>query len=172
MDIERDNNLPLNVQYEVYDAETKLKVNMSKCENTQIIILFPTDLDNETIYLYEELNNKGFNLFDPNDSFYNDICTIYSNLNDSDLCLSDRRKYYNNVTLCDNDCDFNSYNKTIGKTNCTCDARITSIEESINEFKEAVLTITSFLDNLKLISNIEIVKCYNVLFSNISKNKD
>ena len=40
--------------------------------------------------LFVSLNNSGYNLFNPNDSFYNDICSPYTSIYKKDMLLSDR----------------------------------------------------------------------------------
>ena len=43
--------------------------------------------------LYNELKEQGYNLFDLNDKFYNDICTPYKSPNGTDVLLADRVNY-------------------------------------------------------------------------------
>ena len=51
------------------------KLDVSKCENSLIDIYVPLILSEELQNLYEELKELGYNLFDINDKFYQDICT-------------------------------------------------------------------------------------------------
>ena len=44
--------------------------------------------------LYNELKDLGYNLFDSNDKFYNDICIPYTSPNGTDILLSDRKKIF------------------------------------------------------------------------------
>ena len=45
----------------------------------------------------EQLKESGYNMFDRNDKFYNDICTPYTTTVESDIILSDRIDYiFNN----------------------------------------------------------------------------
>ena len=53
-------------------------------------IYIPIQLSEETKKLYEDLKNKGYNLFDKNDKFYTDICTPYKTENGTDILLADR----------------------------------------------------------------------------------
>ena len=65
------------VQYEVYEPYHKNKLNLSICDNITIEIYIPVVLTEKTKNLYEELKSFGYNLFDINDAFYQDICTPY-----------------------------------------------------------------------------------------------
>ena len=86
------------VQYELYKLNTKIKLDLDICNDTQITLFVPVNLDSSTESLYESLNNSGYNLFNPNDPFYNDICTPYTSENDTDIIIDDRQKiiYKNN----------------------------------------------------------------------------
>ena len=52
----------------------------------------PVNLQEETLSLYNSLNESGYNLFDANDVFYNDICTPYTTENGTDISLFDRKE--------------------------------------------------------------------------------
>ena len=100
-----------NFQFEVYDYNTKKKLNLSLYEqNTKIDVYIPEILDEKTNDLYIDLNNSGYDLFDINNSFYQDICTPYKSENGTDVLLSDRIKdYYINRDLCQNNCKYSNY---------------------------------------------------------------
>ena len=55
---------------------------------------------------------NGYNVFDVNSPFYNDICTDFTNENGNDVLLDDRRKDYfdENINLCETGCKFVGYN--------------------------------------------------------------
>ena len=85
-----------SVQYEVYLPNSNTKLNLSVCSNTNIDIYIPIKLDEKTQKLYDDLKAQGYNLFDKNDKFYQDICTPYKSENGTDVLLSDR---YNDFLL-------------------------------------------------------------------------
>ena len=59
-------------------------------------------VDNIKSMYYKYPNIELYNLQDP---FYNDICSIYTSEVNTDMTLNDRRKeYYVNQTLCENNC--------------------------------------------------------------------
>ena len=80
------------VLYEIYHPLTLEKLNLSVCINDEIIIDIPAELDSNIKKLYNSLNESGYNLFNGNDSFYEDICTTYTSENQMDILLSDRKK--------------------------------------------------------------------------------
>ena len=76
---------PTNVLFDLYHPDTKNKLNMSYCNDVQIKLDVPTKLEITTIDLYDSLLESGYNLFDPNDTFYNDVCSVYTSTNGTDM---------------------------------------------------------------------------------------
>ena len=112
------------VLYELYNPQAKEKIDLSVlCNNDKIEIYAPiNDLEEETITNYYELIKEGYNIFDPNDDFYNDICTQYTSKNDTDILLTDRKKtYFNeNLTYCQSGCTYKNIIVETNKVQCEC----------------------------------------------------
>ena len=176
-DIKNEDLSSTVVQYEIYHPVTKKKLNLDSCKDVKIVVNVPVNLDKNTISLYDSLSESGYNLFDSEDSFYNDICATFTSENGTDMLLEDRKKEIysssGNISMCQEGCNFESYNKTTKKAKCNCDVQSESTEtdlEKINFDKEKMGT--SFLTTLKN-SNFFVMKCYKLVidFSNIIKNK-
>ena len=123
-------------------------------------------LDSTCISLYENLKNWGYNLFDSGDPFYHDVCTLFTNQFGTDVIIEDRRKDYylpyNTLQLCQEGCDFNSYDKLIQKAECYCNGQTNAVITDIKKLhlnKEIIADI--FLDTIKN-SNFRVLKCYKV----------
>ena len=60
--------------------------------------------------------------------YYNDICYTYTSENGTDVTLSDRKKNFidNNLTVCEEDCEFSDYDTDIGKAICSCNVKTNS----------------------------------------------
>ena len=59
----------------------------------------------------KEFKEKGVDIFNINDKFFNDICNPYSESN-NDMILSDRVNYiYQNYTLCEEGCTYDNYDE-------------------------------------------------------------
>ena len=109
-------------------------------------------------------------MFDINDPFYQDICTPYTTINNTDIPLSDREEYiYNDKDKkCPDNCHFSSYILNSIYINCTCD--IEPIKEKIVKTFKRKKLYESFYDVLKY-ANFKILKCYNLIFNiNIFNN--
>ena len=166
----KNNDLTISyIQYEIFNPYTYKKLNLDICKNEEITILTPVNLNIKTEELYNDLNKYGYNLFNSNDSFYNDICTKYKSSNNTDVTINDRKKDYyinNNKTMCQTGCDFKFYNSTIKKANCRCyfqdENQIVADKNLIEFYKEQLLE--GFLNPL-VYSNFHVMKCYKLLFS-------
>ena len=107
---------------------------------------------------------NGYDVFDTNSPFYNDICTPYTNENGNDVLLDLRRNdYYNeNMNLFNNGCKLARYN--IKSMACTfrCNIRTTP-DESAEVIPERFLH--KDFQNLSRRTNIALLKCASNVFS-------
>ena len=168
-DIKSEDLLSTYVQYEIYNPITLKLVSMNICKDIPISVSIPVSLDENTKLIFDSLSQSGYNLFNLNDSFYNDICSTYTTENGTDLTLADRKHliYDNsgNVSMCQDGCIFHSYNSTTRKAKCDCSVQT---EETITDitklnFNKKYL-VDSFFNTLKN-SNFLVLKCYKLVFS-------
>ena len=68
------------------------------------------------------MKSLGYDMFNINDAFYQDLCTPYTTENNTDIPLSARKEYiYNNEdSKCQENCHFSSYIPNTLYINCTC----------------------------------------------------
>ena len=157
-----------SIQYEVYHPTTKQKLDLSICDTSTISIYIPINLPDETKQKYIELDKQGYDLFNPNDSFYNDLCTPFKSQDGTDVIINDRRNdyylKYNNNTQCQANCQYDDYLSDLGYLKCECGVNNDNIEtENLDKFKTKLI-YESFYDILKN-SNYKVVKCYNLVFN-------
>jgi len=168
IDVKLNNSYSTVVQYEVYSPDKKQLLNLSLCDNSQIELLVPVYLDEETNNLYDSISKEGYDMFDGNSSFYNDICTPFTTDEGTDILLFDRQNtYYNeNIVLCENTCVYVNYNTTTKRAKCQCKVKkvMSKIETvSLNKLGSLILF------DIKTLSNNEIIKCYKLTFSRIGQ---
>jgi hypothetical protein len=142
-------------------------MDLSICDDEKVDIYIPVTLSNETEKLHSDLLNYGYDLFNPNDSFYQDICTPYTSINGTDVVLSDRKKsFYNDTeTSCQDGCEYSSYSTDTGHLKCECSVVNNDIQTTTttsNKFDEKIL-LSSFYDVIKY-SNYKLFKCYKIVF--------
>ena len=111
------------------------------------------------------MSELGYDIFDKEDIFYNDICTIFSSKFKTDIILSDRRKEYyneNNEIYCQEGCEYEDFDINKKMVECLCEPVNDIIDNvTIVDFNNSDLS--SFFE-IKTYTNIEVVKCYLLLF--------
>ena len=153
------------VQFEIYEPYNKTKLNLEICKETNINIYSKTELSEEIQYSYDKLKELGYNMFNINDSFYQDICTPYKSYENTDILLADRINYiYNNEdTKCQSNCELSEYSEMTKILNCSCVINEETSNIKKNEFSTKKI-YESFVDVLKY-SNYKVLKCYNLVFT-------
>ena len=174
IDFKSDDLSSTYVQYEVYDILTGNKIDLIICKDTPIKISVPKILDEETLNIYNNLNSLGYNLFNSNDSFYNDICSTYTSSNKKDMLLSDRwEDIYipnNEKYMCQSGCKLIDYNITNQKADCECFFQKQDVLETLENIKfDKREILETFVGTLKN-SNFMVLKCGHLLINNFSKN--
>ena len=162
-----------SLQYDVYEPYNKTKLNLSVCDDINIDIYIPVVLSEKTQNLYNELKELGYDLFDINSPFYNDLCTPFKSPDGTDVLLSDRINsyYYNDDTACQSNCKFSDYLTESQYLKCECDITNSEINPSKAESFNAKDIYQSFFDVLKY-SNYKVLKCGKLIFSidSVTKN--
>ena len=86
-----------------------------------IFINSPILLNENKLKIYQNAKNQGYDIYNPNDTFYNDVCTPYDNENNIDVILNDRKNdYYENISLCESNCEYQEINVENKKVKCSC----------------------------------------------------
>ena len=125
------------------------------------------ELSKGTKQIFEQMKNSGYDMFDINDPFYQDICTPFDSSNGTDILLSDRINYiyYNDDTQCQSNCQYSQYSVESQYLTCSCSV----IEDATFEHKksdkfDAKKIYESFYEVLKY-SNYDIIKCYHIILN-------
>ena len=102
------------IEYEVYNFETKEKLNLDICKDINI-----------DIYIPAIINENKLNQYNSSSEYYNDLCYAFTTENGTDISISDRRKEFtkNNMSLCESNCNYEGYNTTTKKVLCKCQAK-------------------------------------------------
>ena len=145
--------IPL-IEYEIFNPETKEKLDLSIFNNSNIniYIKIPIYINENELYKYD-LNN----------SYYNDICNISFSEGETDLTLYEKKNEYfnNNLSLCLINCTFVKYDLENKQVICQCE-----IQDGISLFYESNKEkIINNIINLKSLTNLNIMKCYRLVFS-------
>ena len=85
-----DNSLVNKVEYQVYD-DNKTLLDLSICKDIDIEISYAMKDNSLDMNSISEFKDRGIDIFNIDDSFFNDICHPYSDSN-NDIVLEDRIK--------------------------------------------------------------------------------
>jgi hypothetical protein len=170
MDINRKDQLTNQVEYQIFFSNGT-EINLSLCKDLKINLILNVNISsiNDLNKAKEIFDKNGYDIFNYNDSFYNDICSPYTSENKTDLTLNDRKKLiYENYSFCEENCTFIGYNYEENTVNCSCNVKEEVSEDyskfNINQFSKKVFSV--FSD-----SNIKVIKCYKLVFNLNKKNK-
>ena len=142
--------IPL-IDYEVFDPITKKKLDLNYCKNTNVTVRIPVNINESTLFKY-----------DPNNTYYNEICYIYTNENGMYITIYDRKEEYNKkkLSLCPINCIYNKYDSENKVVICHC-----KIQNGINLFLEnSEKELMYNLINDKRFLNLNVIKCFKLLF--------
>ena len=156
------------VEYKIFD-ELGQEINLSICKDIQIQIEYDIkDTSSLDIEKISDFKDKGIDILNIEDKFFNDICYPYADEeSNSDMILSDRvSDIYQNYSICGDECEYNSFNLDKMSAYCKC-----KVKQEVN----SEITKGNFKNYLKESfekSNFGIVKCFNQFFSIESKEKN
>ena len=143
------------VEYEVYHKinETNLiKLNLTYCKNQKIEVIIPVNID------------VPIDIYNPKSKYYNDICYIYTTNYGTDICLKDRRDEFinNNLSLCEENCDFVDYDYVYQRVKCSCEVKLNfPLIKNVKFDKEKIKK--NFID-INNIANLKFLICYKIAF--------
>ena len=123
------------IEYEIFsnlNGNNLEKLSLSPCKNIKINLLVPVEIKDS----FDKLDSKS--------GYYNDICYGAKSESGTDISLKDRKNEYINKTVCQDGCDFNDYNYTIKKANCSC-----NVQESSKSFAYMKIDKKKLLANFK-----------------------
>jgi len=161
------------VEYEVYNPFSRAKLNLDECKGITITINTPIELDEKQLQLYKSLEDLGYNPFDPNDSFYNDFCSVYTTENGTDMILTDRKNdILNKISSpCEIGCESKGINTQNQKVICECPPKniinttISVDNFEFSEFKDIILNIENKI-NYKVLFCFRLLRNYKNLIYN------
>ena len=173
----KDNEKLTIIKIDSYKEETKENYNIeyhfnyngklldnSYCNEIKYDVSFPIkenlNISNSS-YLY---NHYGIDIYNKNDDYFNNICKI---LNDNhDILLKEREKYYyQNETLCMDNCLYNKLDYINRKNYCICNNNYYKGKNIKNIFEN--FFYKQGYENLIIFRCYKILKLSNKLFYNI-----
>ena len=152
------------IEYNVYysfNTNNLTQLNLSLCKDIKINISIPINISTKDLDKY----NKSSGL-------YNDICYTLLSESGTDKNLKDRQNDFinNNLSICEEDCEFSDYDIDTKRAICSCPIKMKL--PLISEIKFDKEKLLSNFKNIKNIGNFKMLKCNHLLFNknNLFKN--
>ena len=125
------------------------------CKDYYINVYSKVLMSNESKNIFD----KGYDVYDINNEFFSDICTIFSNENGKDVFLDDRFKDYfvDGNKICGDNCIYNGMNVKNSYINCHCKGHN---YESNKEKENKDLKVRHKSESI-----INVFKCYKKVFN-------
>ena len=110
--------------------------------------------------------SNGYDAFDSESPFYNDVCTPFTNENGNDVLLDERKSDYfsENLNLCEKGCSFVGYNVSIKMYTCNCPIKAEP-GQKLDDYETVTKEIPESFYKRHKNSNIEVFKCASEVFS-------
>ena len=165
VDIKRNDTISTQIEYQVFNPINLQQINLSYCNNVKIDVYPPINLDNLSFNSVKHLKSQGYNLFNSNDSFYNDLCSTFNSFNYTDVLLKDRKNYFyiQNISLCEENCEYKDFNLDSLKAKCQCDVK-DEIKSDKDKVKFYPNKLVENFYKIEKYSNIKVFICYNLVF--------
>ena len=173
------------VEYQLFSVSLGCFLPLKDCEEEEeggspvVSVTNPFNTQNLISQFQSKIDavvSNGYDVFDSNSPFYNDICSPFTNENGNDVLLDERRAdYFNeNINLCESGCTFVSYNLSLKMYTCSCPVK-TSIGAEMKgdeETKEISKEFPESFYKKHKHSNIEVFKCASQVFSPKGQTKN
>ena len=162
--------IPL-IGYEVYHPINKTKLDLSDCGEVKLSIPVSINESNLFVKLSIPVSINESNLFkhNPKSEFYTDDCSSFTTENGTDIILNDRQKEFsdNNLSLCENNCEYLGYDSNFKQSSCECviKNKMDSIADIISNPNKLSNNFENEENNNKNLISSNIMKCTKTLFT-------
>ena len=165
----------LFVSYELFNPfNLNEKLDLNLISQNYVEIRIPLALKKYKMDLIIKTKNLGYNIFDLNDSFYHEICSVFS-YNNSDISLSERQNLLDlsDENLCQNNCNHSNFDIETLKSICICQDGNINLNNSLSKvsdissknFDKDIFKIIAKNIAFSKASNIKVIKCFSVIFN-------
>ena len=129
--ISPDTLIPI-IGYEIYHPLNNSRLDLTYCEDILIKLNIPVSINEDSLFKY-----------DPNSGYYTDNCYAYTTIDGTDIILNDRKQEFsdNNLSLCENNCNYTGYDSNSKRSSCDC------------AIKNKMELISEIMDNPDKLSN-------------------
>ena len=125
-------------EYEIFNPETKEKLDLNACKNIKINIKTPVEINENIIYKY-----------DPYSEYYKDKCFPNEECGDENTLIQRKNEFNNNhLSLCEKNCDYIKYDTDTKNVLCECKIKteFTKLTDLLNNKNNLLFIILNETD--------------------------
>ena len=148
-------------EYEVFNPNTKEKLDLNACNGIKMEIKTPVQIDEANLYIYN-----------PYSEYYKDKCFPNEECGDENTLTQRKNEFNNNhLSLCEKNCIYIEYNPDTKKVLCECEIKteFTKISDLLNSKNNLLFNITDLDTDLFTSSYTESLSNKN---KNINENTE
>jgi hypothetical protein len=171
--INKSDYLSPEVNYQLFSISMGCFFPLEMCdeEETTVTVFNPFDINNLITQYQSKIDaviSNGYDVFDTESPFYNDVCSPFTNENGNDVLLEERKSdYFNeNLNLCEQGCTFIGYNVNAKMYTCRCPIKTkVGTLDNTDDYETITKEIPESYYKKHKHSNIEVFKCSSQVFS-------
>ena len=164
----REGEIINQLEYKVKKVDGT-QLDISTCKNITLTSPINIDYNGLDLNKIKVTSEKGYDILNPKDDFFNDICTKYEDENGADVPIKVRRQeYYQEFPLCESDCEYLKYNTDKNTVDCLCSYKEFSI--STERTYSVIKTDSDFRKGDISNSNFKTMSCGKEAFKNLESN--
>jgi hypothetical protein len=171
--INKSDYLSPEVNYQLFSISMGCFFPLEMCdeEETTVTVFNPFDINNLITQYQSKIDaviSNGYDVFDTESPFYNDVCSPFTNENGNDVLLEERKSdYFNeNLNLCEQGCTFIGYNVNAKMYTCRCPIKTkVGTLDNTDDYETITKEIPESFYKKHKHSNIEVFKCSSQVFS-------
>ena len=154
IEIKQDGLKIKKIQYDIYSRLSKThltKLNLAVCGNIKLTLSVRINI------------SENLDILNLSSGYYNDVCYTTTSDTGTDIVIKDRQSDFKEgkKIICQEDCDFSSYDFNTREASCSCFAK----QSSPDDMKIDTGKIYKKFIDISNIANIKLLKCHHVLFS-------
>ena len=162
IEVNRTTQVTNRLDYAIY-RENGQKLDLSVCSNLNLKVnYYITDVSNISLETAKALEEKGIDIYNGKDDFFNSYCVNFTSEYNTDVILKDRREhYFKNVSYCEVNCSYLHINLDTHRVECACPVKGATETEEDEDKNENPPDFSSEITS----SNYEVIVCYNQVFN-------
>ena len=143
-------------------------LNLESCKDIKLTSPIDTTYPGLDLEKVKATSKEGYDIFNPADDFFNDVCSKFKDEDGADVPIKVRRQeYYQEFALCESGCKYSNYDINTNSVDCICEYK--SYTSTLSTFS-VIETDSNFKNEDISNSNFKTMGCGKEVFKNLGSN--